>query len=109
METGLAVLLAAIFVGALGGALYMIVPPKETRTLKYTTAYLVAIAKRVVAGGIVGALWSPVLNEAVKNSGWSLDWLLITALVSIMSTGYVGIDVLKAALESRKVAGNDRG
>ena len=110
METQIAALLVAVIVGAIGGLLYLIVPPNEVRVLSNWLDKFVLAAKRMFVGGVAGALFSPGLYIVVKTNGWQLDWTLIAVLVGLMSAGYFGIDIIKAALhQPLEVPGQDHG
>lgn len=98
METQTAALLVAAIIGAIGGLLYLIVPPNEVSKLESWLDKLALAVKRLVVGAIVGALFSPGLYVVVKN-GWQLDWTLIAVLISLLSAGYFGVEIIKAVLQ----------
>ena len=104
----LAIFVAAV-IGAIGGLLYLIVPPNELRVLKNWTDKLVLATTRLFVGAIVGALFSPALWAVVQN-GWHLDWTLIAALIGLLSAGYFGMEIIKALLKQPEaVPGIGRG
>jgi len=110
METQLAAILLAVIIGAIGGLLYLIVPPNEVSVLNNWLDKLVQAAKRAFAGGVAGAIFSPGLYVVVKTNGWQLDWTLVAVLISLMSAGYFGIDIIKAVLQKPEtVPGIGRG
>jgi hypothetical protein len=105
----LAVIIAAI-VGAIGGALYLIVPPNEVRVLSDWLDKFVLAGKRMFVGMIAGVLFSPALYAVVKDTGWHLDWTLIAVLVALLSAGYFGVEIVKALLQKpNTVPGVGRG
>jgi hypothetical protein len=109
MNTQMIALFVAIIVGAIGGLLYLIVPPNEVRALKNLTDKLMLAATRMFVGAIAGLLFSPMLWVIVK-AGWNLDWTLIAALIGLLSAGYFGIDIVKAVLhQPETVPGIGRG
>jgi type III secretory pathway component EscT len=109
MNAQMIALFVAIILGAIGGLLYLIVPPNEVRSLKNWTDILVLAAKRMFVGGVAGLLFSPMLWVIVK-AGWNLDWTLIAALIGLLSAGYFGIDIVKAVLNRPEaVPGIGRG
>ena len=105
----LAIFVAAV-IGAIGGLLYLIVPPNEVSVLNNWLDKFVQAGKRAFAGAIAGAIFSPGLYVVVKANGWQLDWTLLAVLISIMSAGYFGIDIVKAVLQKPEtVPGIGRG
>ena len=104
----LAIIVAAV-IGAIGGALYLIVPPNEVRTLKNWTDKLMLASTRVFVGAVVGVLFSPVLWIVVEG-GWRLNWALIAALIALLSAGYFGMEIIKTVLQKpNTVPGIGRG
>lgn len=89
-ETAL-VLSAAI--GAVGGLVYFIVPPAVTE------CKIGEMLKRLIAGGIVGALMSPALVGVLDAADGELSYPVMVGVAGIMAAGYMAIDVLKSMLK----------
>jgi hypothetical protein len=89
MEIELIALTAGAIAGALGGALYWIVPAQD-ETVEPDSM----LKKRIVAGAIVGAMASPILMSFALG----VDYATMAALTGIMLAGYGAIDTLKALL-----------